>query len=126
MLKVNPRGKNSIRYHKYAKTEDHFELNLYFNSRHPQHRYSAQRKMQNLRITNEEIHAFEDLIFVKLSSLVLASEWTTNRNKFIVKSIDFDRFMTSDGSYTLILPSTSKVGQSVAQNRQNIFLFAFN
>ena len=32
-----------------------------------------------------------------------------------------DRFMTSEGSYTLILPFTSKTGQSVAQNRQNIF-----
>ena len=28
---------------------------------------------------HEEIHAFEDWIFVRLSSLVLASEWTTNR-----------------------------------------------
>ena len=32
-----------------------------------------------------------------------------------------DRFMTSEGSYTLILPFTSKMGQSVAQNRQKIF-----
>ena len=32
----------------------------------------------------EDICAFEDWIFVSLSSLVLASEWTTNRNKFIV------------------------------------------
>ena len=32
----------------------------------------------------EEIHAFEDWIFVRLLSLVLASEWPTNRNKFIV------------------------------------------
>ena len=31
-----------------------------------------------------ETHVFEDWIFVRLSSLVLASEWTTNRNKFIV------------------------------------------
>ena len=69
----------------------------------------------------EEIHAFEDWIFVRLSSLVLASEWTKNRKKFIVKSIDFDRFMTSEGSYTLILPFTSTTGQSVALNRQKIF-----
>ena len=32
----------------------------------------------------EEIHAFEDWIFVRLASLVLASERTTNRKKFIV------------------------------------------
>ena len=30
---------------------------------------------------HKEIHAFEDWIFVRLSSLVLASEWTTNRNR---------------------------------------------
>ena len=38
----------------------------------------------NICAFHEEIHAFEDWIFVRLSSLVLASEWTTNRNKFIV------------------------------------------
>ena len=30
-------------------------------------------------------------------------------------------FMTSECIYTLILPFTSKTGQSVAQNRQKIF-----
>ena len=30
--------------------------------------------------------------------------------------------MTSEGSYTLILPFSSKTGQSVAQNRQKRFL----
>ena len=34
-----------------------------------------------------------------------------------------DRFMTSERRDTLILPFTSKTGQSVAQNRQKIFLF---
>ena len=38
----------------------------------------------NIYAFHEEIHTFEDWIFVRLSSLVLASEWTTNRNKFIV------------------------------------------
>ena len=38
----------------------------------------------NICAFHEETHAFEDWIFVRLSSLVLASEWTTNRNKFIV------------------------------------------
>ena len=71
---------------------------------------------------HEEIHIFEDWIFVRLSSRFLSSEWTTNRNKFIVESIDFDRFMTSEGSYPLILPFTSKTGQSVAKNRQKIFI----
>ena len=75
----------------------------------------------NICAFHEKIHTFEDWIFVRLSSLVLASEWTTNRKMFVVSSIDFDRFMTSEGSYTLILPSTSKTGQSVVQNRQKIF-----
>ena len=52
----------------------------------------------NICAFHEEIHAFEDWIFVRLSSLVLASEWTTNQNKFIAYS--------------------SETGQSVAQNRQ--------
>ena len=65
----------------YAKTEDHIELKL--NSRHPQHWFSAQRKC-NICAFYEEIHAFEDWIFVRLLSLVLASEWTTNRKKIIV------------------------------------------
>ena len=38
----------------------------------------------NICTFHEEIHAIEDWIFVRLSRLVLASEWTTNRNKFIV------------------------------------------
>ena len=70
----------------------------------------------------KKIHAFEDWIFVRFSRIVLASEWTTNRNKFIVYSIDLDRFMTSEGSDMLILPFTSLPGQSVAQKRQWMFL----
>ena len=50
-LRVNPCGKNSMRCQRYAETEDHIELKLYFNARHPQHRFSAQRKMQHLRIS---------------------------------------------------------------------------
>ena len=76
----------------------------------------------NICAFHEEIHAFEDWIFVRLSSLVLAFEWTTNRDKIIVESIDFDRFMTSECSYTLILPFTSTTEQSVAQNRQKFVL----
>ena len=37
----------------------------------------------NICAFHGEIHAFEDWILVRLSSLVLASEWTTNRNMFI-------------------------------------------
>ena len=39
---------------------------------------------RNICAFHEEIYPFEDWIFVRLSSFVLASEWTTNRNKFVV------------------------------------------
>ena len=83
VLKINLSEKNSMWCQMYANTEDHIELKLYFNSRYPQHRFSAQRKMQHCAF-HEEIHASEDWIFVRLSSLVLASERTINQNKFIV------------------------------------------
>ena len=115
VLKVNQSGKNSMRCQKYAKKEDHIDLK--FNpSTNTQHNGKC-----NICAFHEEIHAFEDRIFVRLSSPVLAFEWTTNRNKFIVQWIDFNQFMMSEGSYKLILPFTSKTGQSVAQNRQKIF-----
>ena len=40
-------------------------------------------------------------------------------------SIDFDRFMTSEGTDALILVFTSKTGQSVARYTHRIFLFGF-
>ena len=43
----------------------------------------------------------------------------------MVKSIGFDRFMTSEGTETLILVLTSKTGQSVTHNRHKIFSFGF-
>ena len=39
-------------------------------------------------------------IFVRLSSLALASEWTTNRKKVCSLIDEFDRFITSEGSDT--------------------------
>ena len=121
MLKVNLSGKNSIGCQTYAKTEDHINSNTISILGIPT-TDSRNNGKRNICAFHEEIYAFEDWIFVRLSSLVLASEWTTNRKKFIVSSIDFDRFMTSECSYTLILPFTSKMGQSVAQNRQKVFL----
>ena len=35
----------------------------------------------NIFAFHDEIHAFEDWVFVGLSCLVLASEWTTNRKQ---------------------------------------------
>ena len=47
----------------------------------------------------------------------------------MLKSIDFDRFMTSEGTDALILAFTSKTGQSVARYSDSythrIFLFGF-
>ena len=85
--------------------------------------YSRHNGNWNICAFHEVIHAFEDWIFVRLSSFILASEWITNRNNVIVYSIDFDRFMTPDGSYNLILPFTSKTRQSVAHNRQKIIIW---
>ena len=43
----------------------------------------------------------------------------------MIKSIDFDQFMTSEGTKPLILAFTSKKGQSVEHTRHRIFLFGF-
>ena len=43
----------------------------------------------------------------------------------MLKSIDFDRYMTSEGTDTLIFAFTSKTGQSVARYIHRIFLFGF-
>ena len=59
--------------------------------------------------------------FVISSNFVLASERTKSRRLFMIKSIDFDRFMTSEDTKTLILAFTSKTGQSVEHTRFRIF-----
>ena len=41
------------------------------------------------------------------------------------KSVDFGRFMTPEGTETLILAFISNTGQSVAHNRHKIFSFGF-
>ena len=49
--------------------------------------------------------------------------WMNHKSKNVCSLID--RFITSDSSDTLILPLTSKTGQSAVQNRQKTFLFGF-
>ena len=124
VLKVNPREnkkkkkkKNSIQCQKYAKTEGHIELQLYFNSRHFQHWFSTQRKMQHLRISwrNPCIWRLDFCQIIKSCSCF----WMDHKSKQVYSLID--RFMTPECSYTLILSFTSKTGQSVEQNRQKIF-----
>ena len=42
--------------------------------------------------------------------LVLTTEWTQRRDRFVLKSVDSGRFMTSEGNETLVLAFTSKTG----------------
>ena len=42
----------------------------------------------NICTFHGEIHAFEDWIFVRLSSLVLGSEWKSNKSKQVFNLID--------------------------------------
>ena len=69
-----------------------------------------------------EIRVFEDWIFVRLWSLVLASEWTTNQKKF---AVFYRSIYDIRGGDTLTLSFTIKKGQSAAQNIQKIFYFDF-
>ena len=61
------------------------------------------------------------MIFVISSHLVLALVNFKSRKHSMVKSIGFDRFMTSEGTETLILALTAKMGQSVVHTRHGIF-----
>ena len=85
VLKVNlSEKKNSIWCQTYAKTEDHIELKLVFQFLASPAPILGTTENATFYAFYEEILAFEDWIFIRLSSLVLACEWTTNRNKFIV------------------------------------------
>ena len=110
--------KNSIPCQTYAKTEDHVS-----NSNSISILDIPAQQKGNICAFHEQIHAFEDWVFVRLSSLVLAFDWTTTE-----KSLQFNRSTStmyeSEGSDTSILPFTSKTGQPVAQIRQKIFLFS--
>ena len=113
--------KNNIRCQMYAKTEDHIELKLYFKSRYPHHRFSAQQKMQHLRISwrNPCIWRLDICQIIQSCSYF----WMDHKLKQASSLIDWFQSMydVRRGSYSLILPFTSKTGQSVAQNRQKIF-----
>ena len=66
---------------------------------------------------------------IGLAPVVLAPERNKRRNRFVLKSVDFGRFgrfMTLEGTETLILTFTSKTGQPVAHNRHIVFLFGFS
>ena len=108
VLKVNRSEKEQhIRCQTYAKREDRIEPKLNFNSQHPHHRFWHNGKC-NICAFHEESHAFEEQV-------LCSSAWTTNRKMFC----SLIHRLTSEGSDMLILPFTSKTGQSVAQNRQN-------
>ena len=63
--------------------------------------------------------------FAISSNLVLASKRAKSRNRVDVRSSDFDRFMASECTETLIFAFsvTSKTGQSVKRTRHRIFVF---
>ena len=63
--------------------------------------------------------------FVLSPNLILATERTKSRNRFVLKLVNFGPFMTPEGTETLILAFTSKTGQSVAHNRHRIFYLDF-
>ena len=63
-------------------------------------------------IFNQEIHVFESDLVLS-SNPVLATERTERRDRFELKSVEFGRFMTPEGTERLILAVTSKTGQSV-------------
>ena len=74
---------------------------------------------------NKEIKLFEGCFSIIPLNLVLPSEMTKGRKHCVVKSINFDQFMTSEGTKTLILAFTSKTGQPVEHTRHRIYLFGF-
>ena len=57
----------------------------------------------NICILNEKFKLFEGCFFVISSHLVQALERTKRWKHFVVKSIAFDRFMTSEGTGTFEL-----------------------
>ena len=61
------------------------------------------------------------LLWHSLSLSLIILETTKSRKHSMVKSSGFDRFMTSEGTETLILAITSKTGRSVAHTRHRIF-----
>ena len=113
VMKVNPSGKQTAYGAKCVPKQKTISNSNYISILGIPVTFSGHNGKCNICAFHEEVHAFEDWIFVRLSSLVLACEQTTNWKRFAVYLIDFDWFMMSEGSDTLILPFTSKTGQSV-------------
>ena len=83
VLKVNPSLKNSIQCQTYAKTEDHIELQLLFQfSASPAQILGTTENATFAHFMKKSMHLKAG--FLSDYHLVLASEWTTNQNKFIV------------------------------------------
>ena len=105
--------KNSIRYQTYVKTEDHIELKLYFSSWH----FPALILSTTENATSEHFKKKSMPLYTGfLSDYQVLLDYNSKQICSLI-----DGFMTSEDGYTLILPFTSKTGQSVAQNRQKIF-----
>ena len=84
MLKVNPSGKKTAYGAKRMPKQKNISNSNSISVLGIPSTDSRHNGKCNICAFHKEIHAFEDWIFVRLSSLVLAFEWTTNRNKFIV------------------------------------------
>ena len=65
------------------------------------------------------------MIFVLSSNLVVATERTKCRNRFVLQSADFGRCMTPEHTKTFFVSFTSETDQSVVHNRHRIFRFFF-
>ena len=77
VLKVNPSGKTAYGAKRMPKQKTISNSNSISILGIPV-TYSRHNGKCNICAFHEENHAFEDWIFVRLSSLVLAYEWTTN------------------------------------------------
>ena len=83
VLKVNPSGKTAYCVKRMPKQTTILNLNSISILGIPV-TYSRHNGKCNICVFHEEINAFEGQIFVRLSSLVLGSEWIANRKKFFV------------------------------------------
>ena len=83
VLKVNPSGKTAYGAKRMPKQKTIPNSNSISILGIPV-TFSRDNGKCNICAFHEKIHAFEDCIFVRLSSLVLASDWSTNRKKFAV------------------------------------------
>ena len=122
MLKFNSVA-NSIQCLMYVK-DAHIILKRIFQYLAQPSLFPRHNGKYHINLYNQEIQVFK-VFFVPSSNLVLATESSKSMDRFVLKSVGFCRFMTSEGTETLILAFTSKTGKSIAHNRQEYFYLDF-